>query len=71
MRTYLLLLGTIVSGQRLNLCERKINEGRFSEVIFDHLWVDWIPLIFSGSTIWILGLLKELSVTQNMFMNSA
>ena len=45
MRTYFLLLGTIVSGQRLNLCQREINEGRFSEVIFDHLWVAWIQFI--------------------------
>ena len=34
MRTYFLLLGTIVSGQRLNLCQREINAGRFFEVIF-------------------------------------
>ena len=46
MRTYFLLLGTIVSGQRLNLCQREINEERFSEINFDHLWVQRIPLIF-------------------------
>ena len=71
MRTYFLLLGTIVSGQRLNLCQREINAGRFFEVIFDHLWVDWIQLIFSGTAVWILWLFKELSVNKKRFMNSA
>ena len=36
MRTYFLLLGTIVSGQRLNLCQREINQGR--NWTCDHWW---------------------------------
>ena len=47
MRIYLILLGAITSGQRLDLCQRKFSEGRFSDVICDRLqYLYFKPIIF-------------------------